>query len=304
MNIRISKDSEIPLRRQLAEQIVFLIATEELKPGEVLPSVRQLARRLGIHHNTVSAAYQDLVRRTWLLRRRGSRLMVGGAEGGAGARAAPRPELDDLINAVIRLAQQQGHSLQALRDRVRQRLLAQPPDHILVVEEETGLRRLLQAEIQQAMRWPVGACSRRDLAGHPGAAIGALLAAPQYALAHVDRLAPKDRPAVPLAFGAAREQVARIRQLREPSVIAVVSVSELFLRTAESLLASAVAPRHTLAVHALPLASPRALRAADLVFCDSIACRQVRHPKRVEYQLIASASLEYLATAMQSYQQR
>jgi len=44
------------------------------------------------------------------------------------------------------------------------------------------------------------------------------------------------------------------------------------------------------------------LRAADLVFCDSIACRQVRHPKRVEYQLIAPASLEYLATAMQSYQ--
>jgi len=45
MNIRLSKESEVPIRRQLTEQIVFLIATEMLKPGEALPSVRRLARR-------------------------------------------------------------------------------------------------------------------------------------------------------------------------------------------------------------------------------------------------------------------
>jgi DNA-binding transcriptional regulator YhcF (GntR family) len=64
MEIRISKESDVPVREQLAEQIVFQIATEKLKPGQMLPSVRELARRLGIHHNTVSHAYQDLVRRT------------------------------------------------------------------------------------------------------------------------------------------------------------------------------------------------------------------------------------------------
>src|ERR1039458_1002984 len=73
MDICISKESEFPLRQQLAEQIVFHIATGKLQPGQALPSVRELARRLKIHHNTVSEAYQDLIRRMWLGGRRGSR---------------------------------------------------------------------------------------------------------------------------------------------------------------------------------------------------------------------------------------
>jgi len=73
MDIRIDNSSEVPIRHQLAEQIVFLIATNRLAAGEALPSVREMARRLKIHHNTVSDAYQDLVRRNWLARRRGSR---------------------------------------------------------------------------------------------------------------------------------------------------------------------------------------------------------------------------------------
>ena len=53
-------------------------ATERLRDGELLPSVRELARRLKVHHNTVSEAYQDLVQRKWLERRRGSRLALVG----------------------------------------------------------------------------------------------------------------------------------------------------------------------------------------------------------------------------------
>ena len=54
MEIRIDKKSEIPVRQQLAEQIIFAIATGELMPGQALPSVRALARQLKIHHNTLS----------------------------------------------------------------------------------------------------------------------------------------------------------------------------------------------------------------------------------------------------------
>ena len=73
IDIRISKESEVTIHDQLAEEITFLIATGELKPGEALPSVRAMARRLRIHHNTVSQVYQDLVGRSLLVRRRGSR---------------------------------------------------------------------------------------------------------------------------------------------------------------------------------------------------------------------------------------
>jgi DNA-binding transcriptional regulator YhcF (GntR family) len=39
MVIRVDKKSAIPVWQQLAEQIIFSVATEKLKPGEVLPSV-------------------------------------------------------------------------------------------------------------------------------------------------------------------------------------------------------------------------------------------------------------------------
>ena len=297
MNIHISKASDVPLRQQLAEQIVLLIATEELKPNQALPSVRELARRLKIHHNTVSEAYQDLVRRNWLTRKRGSHLVVRAPQ------SVPHLEqdqdLDDLFNAVIELARERGYSLRDLRHRVQDRLLAQPPDHILVVEEEAGLRHLMVEEIRAALEQDVAGCSRSQLAQQPGLAIGALVVTPQYALADVKPLVPKDRPPVAVTFCVAHEHAERIRNLQQPSVVAVVSISQAFLVAARSLLAPAIGRRHTLTEYLLPLENPNVLRAADLIFCDSMACRAVNTPGSVLYRLVAPDSLAYLSSAIQ-----
>src|SRR6516225_4929217 len=102
MDIRIDKKSDVSVRQQLAEQIIFSIATEKMKPGQALPSVRELARRLKIHHNTVSQAYKDLVRRTWVVRRQGARVVVRSA--GERGEQKNGHDVDDLINATIRMA--------------------------------------------------------------------------------------------------------------------------------------------------------------------------------------------------------
>ena len=60
MQIHINKESEVPARDQLRQQIIFLIATGQLSVGTELPSVGQLARRLKVHHNTISHAYSQL----------------------------------------------------------------------------------------------------------------------------------------------------------------------------------------------------------------------------------------------------
>ncbi len=294
MDIRISKQSETPLRQQLAEQVVFQIATGKLKPGQALPSVRELARRLKVHYNTVSGAYQDLIRRKWLEGRRGSRVTVRAVQEAARAPGG----LDDLINTTIGVAREQGFSLQALRERVRERLLAAPPDHILVVEEDAGLGRVLQEEIRTAVNWPVEVCTRGQLAANPGLCIGAQAVAAHYALGDVNPLVPKDRPAIPLDFSAADEHVESIRERQEPSVVAVVSVSEGFLQTSRSVLASAAGRRHVLREFLLPLPHPKALAAADIVFADSIARAEIRHRNVVHYRLIAPVSLTYLANAL------
>jgi hypothetical protein len=62
--------------------------------------------------------------------------------------------------------------------------------------------------------------------------------------------------------------------------------------------------RHAMLDFCLPLDDPKAVRAVDLVFADSIARPRVKHSKVFQYQLIAGDSLEYLRTAMKSYQTR
>ena len=303
MEIHIDSASDVPIRRQLTEQVIFLIATERLKSGDLMPSVRELARRLKIHHNTVSDAYQDLVRRQWLVRRRGSRLAVVPHEpSNAGKDAKQVATLDDLINMTIRVARATGYSMQALRQRVRERLLAQAPDHILVVEHDPGLRGLIQHELSAAVDWPVESCSRSQLIENPGLAIGALAVTPTHALAEVDPIFPRERPVVPLSFSNADEHIRRIRNLRKPSVVAVVSGSDLFLSVARSILAPAIGSRHQLREVLLPSERPAVARAADLIFCDSIAKHRLRLPRAQHYRLLVPESVDYVITAMRSYQ--
>src|SRR5262249_7392179 len=244
MNIRINTESDVPIRYQLTEQIVFLIVTDRLKAGKQLPSVRELARRLKIHHNTVSESYQDLVRRKWLQRRRGRRLAVSAEESLTHPRQAQ--SLDDLINTTIRTARLMGYSMQSLRDRVRERLLSQPPDHILIIEQDAGLRDLMREELRASLKWPVEACSREELEANAGFALGAFAVTPHHAVTDVDALFPKDRPVVPISFSSADEHVERIRSLAQPSTIAVVSASRVFLTVARGILAPAVGQRHSL----------------------------------------------------------
>lgn len=47
--------SEVPIYRQLVTQVVLAILSNDLRPGDRLPSTRELARRFGIHPNTISA---------------------------------------------------------------------------------------------------------------------------------------------------------------------------------------------------------------------------------------------------------
>jgi hypothetical protein len=112
-------------------------------------------------------------------------------------------------------------------------------------------------------------------------------------------LLPKDRPPFPITFNKAEREVALVRKLREPSTIAVVSVSELFLQTARGLLAPALGSSiHTLREYYLPTEKPDALGSFNVVFCDSITRRKVRSKQLVHYRLISPNSLVQIVRMM------
>lgn len=55
-------DENIPIYIQIMNYIKERIITEELKKGEKLPSVRELAEQIKVNPNTVQRAYQELER--------------------------------------------------------------------------------------------------------------------------------------------------------------------------------------------------------------------------------------------------
>jgi len=244
VDIRIDASSEVPISEQLSEQIIFLIGRGELVAGDKLPSVRALGRLLNVHFNTVSHAYQDLERRGWLSTRRGGRVVVQPVRV-ARNRRRKLEELDDFIDHIIHLARERGVCLQRLRVRVRDRLLMEPPDHLLVVAPEKALGELMIEEIRQSTGQILAECPIADLQKNVGLAIGAKLLMAIYLSADVERILPRPRPLVPLTYSPVDDHLAAIRGLSHPSTVGVISVSPLFLQTARSLLAQAVGRRHS-----------------------------------------------------------
>ena len=78
MLIEIDFNSEEALYLQLRNQIIMGIATMELREGDSLPSVRQLAETIGINMHTVNKAYTVLKQEGFVKvdRRRGAVIAV------------------------------------------------------------------------------------------------------------------------------------------------------------------------------------------------------------------------------------
>ena len=65
-----------PIYQQLRDRIISLIIEGELKEGEAVPSVRQVAGDYRINHLTVAKAYQELMAEGLLEKRRGIGMFV------------------------------------------------------------------------------------------------------------------------------------------------------------------------------------------------------------------------------------
>ena len=65
-----------PIYRQLKQRVVSMMLDGLLKPGDALPSVRQIAAEYQLNPITVSRAYQELADETLVEKRRGLGMYV------------------------------------------------------------------------------------------------------------------------------------------------------------------------------------------------------------------------------------
>ena len=68
--------SGIPIYRQLMEQVRRMVSSNQLKPGDALPSVRELALLHAVNPMTISKAYSMLEAEGLLERQRGKAMTI------------------------------------------------------------------------------------------------------------------------------------------------------------------------------------------------------------------------------------
>ncbi len=128
MFLRIEKGSAVPISRQIADQIAALCASGGLRPGERLPSVRELARELAVNQNTVLRVYERLSGVGLLEMRHGQGTFVAARSSG-NRLAAHRARLVDELRQIARQASGLGLSADELHE-----LLAEAADGVAARE--------------------------------------------------------------------------------------------------------------------------------------------------------------------------
>ena len=101
LRVSLNRESSVPAYRQIANDLRRHLVEERLKPGDLLPPIRQLAVDLGVHFNTVALAYRMLAAEGWLelKRRRGAAVIARNAP-----RAVDRSQVDHLLKQLAHIA--------------------------------------------------------------------------------------------------------------------------------------------------------------------------------------------------------
>ena len=90
MIFRIDPSNGSPVYDQIARQVKFAVASGAIKQGELIPSVRQLAKDLALNPNTIARAYRQLQDEEIVTPLRGTGLQI--AEGARALCKASRRE--------------------------------------------------------------------------------------------------------------------------------------------------------------------------------------------------------------------
>ena len=308
--LSVTPHPRVTLRRQIAVQVAAGLRAGRWHGGDRLPSVRALARRLGVDRGTVGAAYRDLADAGHVEVREGSGVYAvhpaGGPEGAAVAAGAPDPEaaVGAALQDIGRRARAAGLGRPRLIEMVERWSRAAASGPVRVVAKDQKLAAVWAAEVRAAVG-PAGrtvdglslAAARSD----PDTLAGGVVLTGPAVRAEVEALAPPWIEVTSLRPGPpplARRLLARVPA---GTVLAAVSRSRVVLDELQTLAAALRGGEVAVAV-AFPEDRPRIrrrVRVARFVLVD-VACREavadlVPEGRRLTLRHLAADDLRRLA---------
>lgn len=214
---------------------MLAIASGDVKIGEKLPSVRELAIRFKIHQNTVSHAYQQLEAEGWVESRKGS---------GVFARELSLETLEKMesehVDELERLAAGFFKNARALRytdEEIRvciEKALANPkPDRIIIAEENTGLQKIIFTELNAAISLPLFTLQTADKVNHME---GSLVVAMPATAEHIRHTVPANAHLMPLKLNSALSGMSGYQKPAPDEMIGIVSGWDMFQQWAKTFL--------------------------------------------------------------------
>jgi DNA-binding transcriptional regulator YhcF (GntR family) len=248
MDLRLQKGTSVSLHQQLVTQLAMQIASGVIQPGTKLPSIRALAQKLDVHHNTCLSAYKELDEGGLIELRHGSGAHVKVLPADQKIELLPMEQnnLETLADFFVRQALKQGYrwetALSALEAAYRQNgQAAYAP--LVFVDIHADILPVFQAELQQALKRPVRAVLIEDVDQVLESNIHFVVS--RY---HCEALHKKlqelyggtqterqlrDRVTV-VEVGSVQQELSLIRQLSPEALVSVVSASTIILQQAEA----------------------------------------------------------------------
>ena len=132
MFVRVDRNSEVPVGAQLTAQLRSAIADGDLAPGDLFPSIRELAEATDVSVNTVRSAYARLENEGLVRTKHGRGTFVADERG---TRRELRRQIERLEAAVAR-GPQRGTAASGA-----------PAGRLLTTAELRGVRDSLRAEV-------------------------------------------------------------------------------------------------------------------------------------------------------------
>ncbi len=272
MKISINKESAVPIRDQLIEQLGLQIASGTLAAHEKLPSIRALADRLGVHYSTITAAYNHMAEVGLLEVRQGSGVRVASTGRKSEAQDAAL-NLDEMFSEFVARASERGYSNEQVQACLGSLKARKPVKRILAVDANKDFHKVIVGELAPHFKIPVETITPQELLADLDQMKESLLVASLYHLFSFQKHVNDLTRLVACNIEPARVEMEAVANLPAQSLVVLVSVSPTLLHMASNLVAAMRGEE--VAVRAIERDEQQELKYivkhANLFVCDSLS---------------------------------